>query len=170
MTGLVPRIAVLLDVAVRLRLHDRMKLLGALLGVVFATFLGTQQLGIFLGLVQKNSLLADGIVADVWIAPHDTQQGDATTTIPERTLYEARGTPDVAWASPLLFATAALVTEGGEAKAVRIVGFDAVTGHGGPWNVTAGDPADLRYPNTVFLDTIDREAHGGTNLGSVREV
>ena len=56
---LLPRISVLFETAVRMALHDRMKLAGALLGVVFATFLGGQQLGIFLGLVQKNTLLAD---------------------------------------------------------------------------------------------------------------
>ena len=39
---LYPRLAVLFDAAIRMMLHDRMKLAGALLGVVFATFLGGQ--------------------------------------------------------------------------------------------------------------------------------
>jgi hypothetical protein len=80
---LFPRIAVLFETAVRMALHDRMKLAGALLGVVFATFLGGQQLGIFLGLVQKNTLLADGVQADIWIAPKNTKQAEASTTLPD---------------------------------------------------------------------------------------
>lgn len=167
---LFPRLAVLFETAVRMTLHDRMKLAGALLGVVFATFLGAQQLGIFFGLVQKNTLLSDGVKADVWIAPKNTRQGEASSTLPERYLYAARATPGVAWADPLLFATGTLVTSGGTAEAVRLLGFDAATGHGGPWNVTAGDPEALRHPGTVFLDTIDRKRHGGTNIGSTREI
>lgn len=170
MTGLLPRAAVLFETAVRMTLHDRMKLAGALLGVVFATFLGGQQLGIFLGLVHKNTLLADGIPADIWIAPKNTKQAEASSTLPERFLYEARATPGVAWADPLLFQTGTIVTDDGSAEAVRILGFDAKSGRGGPWNVTAGDPALLRNPGTVFLDTIDRKRHGGTNLGSLREI
>ena len=170
MSLLPPRLAVLFDVAVRMALHDRMKLAGAVLGVVFATFLGAQQLGIFLGLVYKNTLLADGVEADIWVAPRDTQQAEAASTLPERTLYVARTQPGVAWADPLLFAAAPIVVEGGRAEPVRILGFDAATGRGGPWNVAAGDPAALRLPGTVFLDTIDRGRHGGTNLGSLREI
>ena len=170
MRGLFARVAVLMDTAVRMALFDRMKLAGALLGVVFATFLGAQQLGIFFGLVEKNTLLADGIEADIWIAPHDTQQAEASTTLNERLLYDARTTTGVAWADPLLFSTGTLVTEGGKAEPVRVLGYDVVSGHGGPWNVTAGEVADLRNPGTITLDTIDRAKHGGTNVGSVREL
>lgn len=164
------RASVIIDTAVRMALHDRMKLAGALLGVVFATFLGAQQLGIFLGLVAKNTMFADGIVADVWIAPKDTQQAAAGVTLPARALDVARTTPGVAWADPLLLAGGELVTEGGRSEPVQLIGFEADRGHGGPWNVTAGDPAALQVPGTVFVDTIDRKKHGGTNVGSVREI
>jgi putative ABC transport system permease protein len=170
MTAWRARLSVVLDTALRMALHDRMKLAGALLGVVFATFLGAQQLGIFLGLVKKNTLLTDGVVTDVWIAPHDTRQATASVDIPERALYVARTTPGVEWADPLLLASASLVTEGGTANAVQLLGFEAARGHGGPWNVTAGDPAALLVSDTVFLDTIDRAKNGGFNLGSVREI
>jgi putative ABC transport system permease protein len=170
MSGWRSRISVVLDTALRMALHDRMKLAGALLGVVFATFLGAQQLGIFLGLVKKNTLLTDGVEADVWIAPHDTQQATTSVDIPERALYVARTTPGVEWADPLLLSTGSLVTEGGTSNPVQVLGFEAARGHGGPWNVTAGDPASLLVPGTVFVDTIDRERNGGLNLGSVREL
>lgn len=170
MTAFRARLSVVLDTALRMALHDRMKLAGALLGVVFATFLGAQQLGIFMGLVKKNTLLTDGVVTDVWIAPHDTRQATATVTIPDRALYVARTTPGVAWADPLLLAQASVVTEGGTSRPVQLVGFEPEGGHGGPWNVTAGDVADLRVPGTVFVDTIDRGKNGGVNLGSVREI
>jgi putative ABC transport system permease protein len=165
-----PRIAVIVDTALRMTLFDRMKLTGALLGVVFATFLGGQQLGIFLGLVRKNTLLADGVAADVWIAPRGTQQAQASVTLPERTLYVARNTPGVAWADPLLLVGGTLVTEGGTSEQVQLLGFEAERGFGGPWNLTAGDPASLLVPGSVFVDTIDRERNHGLNLGSLREI
>ena len=170
MIALRGRLTVIVDTAIRMALFDRMKLTGALLGVVFATFLGAQQLGIFLGLVGKNTLFADWIVADVWIAPRNTDQAAAGVTIPERALDVARNTPGVAWADPLILAGGNLVTEGGNAEPVQLIGFEADRGHGGPWNVTAGDPASLRVPGTVFVDTIDRARHGGTNVSSVREI
>lgn len=170
MIALRARLAVIVDTAVRMALFDRMKLTGALLGVVFATFLGAQQLGIFLGLVAKNTMFADGIVADVWIAPRNTDQAAAGVTIPGRAVDVARNTPGVAWADPLILAGGSLVTEGGTSEPVQLIGFEADRGHGGPWNVTAGDPASLREPGTVFVDTIDRARHGGTNVGSVREI
>jgi putative ABC transport system permease protein len=170
MAGFGSRVVVVVDTALRMTLFDRMKLAGALLGVVFATFLGAQQLGIFLGLVRKNTLLADGVTADIWIAPRGTRQALASVTLPERTLYVARSTPGVAWADPLLLTGASIVTEGGTSEQLQLLGFEPGHGLGGPWNITAGDPASLAVPNTVFIDTIDRERNSGLNLGSIREI
>lgn len=164
------RVAVVLETALRMALFDRMKLAGAVLGVVFATFLGAQQLGIFLGLVQKNTLLADGVQTDLWIAPPDTRETTPSLPIAERALFVARNTPGVAWAEPLIVSGASLVTEGGSSEAIQLIGFEADRGRGGPWNVTAGDPAALRLPDKVFVDTIDRGRNGGINLGSEREI
>lgn len=169
--SLLSRVVVVVDVGVRMALQDRAKLLGALLGVVFATFLTAQQLGIFMGLVRKNTLLTDGIEAAIWIAPKGTRQALAGVTIPERAVYVARSRPDVAWADPILLAGASIITEGGlSSESVQLIGFEAGTGHGGPWNVVAGDPANLRQPGAMFFDAIDRFRFGGMNTGSVREV
>jgi putative ABC transport system permease protein len=151
-------------------LFDRMKLAGALAGVIFATFLGAQQLGIFMGLVRKNTMLPDGVVADVWVAPRNTQQATAAVSLPARALHVARTTPGVAWADPLLLTAGSVVTDGGTTEAVQLVGYEVERGHGGPWNITAGDPDSLRVPGSVFMDTIDRKRNGGLNLGSVREI
>lgn len=169
--SLPPRAVVVVDVAVRMALQDRLKLMGALLGVVFATFLTAQQIGIFMGLVKKNTLLADGIEADVWIAPKGTRQAQAGVTLPERARYVAAAHDGVAWAEPLLLGGAPIITEGGlSSESVQLIGFDAASGHGGPWNVVAGDPQALRQPGAVFFDAIDRFRFGGMNLGSVREI
>lgn len=170
MRGWRSRVTVVIDTALRMTLFDRMKLAGALLGVVFATFLGAQQLGIFLGLVRKNTLLPDGVTADIWIAPRGTRQALASVNLAERTLYVARSTPGVAWADPLLLTGASIVTEGGTSEQVQLLGFEPARGLGGPWNITAGDPASLRVPSSVFIDTIDRERNSGLNLGSLREI
>jgi putative ABC transport system permease protein len=76
----------------------------------------------------------------------------------------------VAWADPLLLTGASIVTEGGTSEQLQLLGFEPGHGLGGPWNITAGDPASLAVPNTVFIDTIDRERNSGLNLGSIREI
>lgn len=156
--------------AVAMMFHDRAKLGAGLVGVLFATVLIGQQAGTFMSLLAKNTMIVDHAGADVWIAPLGTTQVQPNDKLPERVLAQARAVPGVAWASPLYMTLGTFTLPGGGSEAVTILGVEPTTLRGGPWNVIAGDPADLAQPDAIFIEDSQREQLGQVNLGSVREV
>jgi putative ABC transport system permease protein len=85
-------------------------------------------------------------------------------------LNQARGTPGVAWAEPILIGGATVSRpEGGSEQAV-LIGTRGPSWRGGPFNIVAGNAAALAEPDSMIFEDSDREKFGGLNLGSVREV
>ena len=151
-------------------LFDKPKLVGTTLGVVFAVVLAAQQLGVLFGLLQKNTMFVDNAGAELWIVPPNTSQTAPGQRLSTALLDQARATPGVAVAAPLLMVGTSVSKPGGGSEATTLVGFDLDLGLGGPWNIVAGDVAALRSPDALFFEDAQREKFGGLNLGSVREV
>lgn len=168
--GFVLRWRTLASVGVAMMLHDKLKLLGTLAGVVFAVLLSNQQVGTFLGLIYKNEMYVVNAGADIFITPPGTEAFQAGKPIPETAVVQARVVPGVAWAEPLLFGASTLVLPNGGAEAVQVVGVKTPDLRGGPWNVVVGDPQALRLPDVMFFETADRAKYGGLNPGSAREL
>jgi putative ABC transport system permease protein len=157
-------------VAISMMLHGRLKSLGTLLGVVFAVVLSNQQIGTFLGLLDKNVMFVENTRADLWIVPPSTTTLQAGKPLATAVLFRARTTLGVQWAEPLLYGSATVTRPGGGSEQVTLVGTRAPRMAGGPWNVVAGEPAALLRPDTMFFEDSQREKLGGLNLGSAREV
>jgi len=157
-------------VAVAMMLHDRMKLAGGLVGVVFAALLATEQAGILFGLIGKNTMVVDRAGADIWILPQGSEQPQPGKALPEAVLNRARTTADVAIASPLIWAGGTLALPNGGTEPVTLLGVDPATRLGGPWNVVAGDPASLVQPDAMIFEDSQRDKLGALNLGSLREL
>jgi putative ABC transport system permease protein len=173
--GFLPRLLATFALALRMMFHDKPKLIGTTLGVVFAVVLSAQQLGVLFGLLQKNTMFVDNAGADVWITPPGTNQLQPGKRLPESILVQARATPGVALASPLIYGTGSIQRPAGGSEPVTIIGFDLPTTPdspwlGGPWNLVAGQREALALPNAAFLEDARREKMGAVNLGSVREV
>ncbi len=162
--------AAMARVGIAMLLHDRLKLVGTLVGVVFAVLLSNQQAATFFGLLDKNTMLARRSGADIWVTPPATESLQPGELMSDSTLVRARGTPGVAWAAPLLLAGGTVKLPSGGTEAIQIIGVELPARHGGPWNVVSGDPRDLTRPDAMFFEDSDREKLGGLNLGSVREV
>jgi putative ABC transport system permease protein len=158
------------NVGISMLFHDRLKLLGTLLGVIFAVVLSNQQGAIFFGLLSRNLLLQRNSGADVWITPAATEWTAPGELIPDSTVYQAKAMRDVEWASPILVGAGNLKLPSGGTEAVQIIGVEMPDAHGGPWNVVAGRVQDLAQPDAFFFEDSDREKFGGLNLGSVREL
>ena len=157
-------------VALRMMFHDKSKLIGTLLGVVFAVVLAGQQIGVLMGLLQKNTMLVDNAGAQLWVVPPNTTLAQAGQKLSTTLLDQARATPGVAAASPLVMVGTSITKPGGGSEAITLIGFELETGLGGPWNIVAGSVDALRQPDTLFFDEAPRARFGGLNLGSVREV
>lgn len=155
----------------KMMFHDRAKLAGTLLGVIFATVLMIQQLGVFGGLLYKNTQLVDNADADLWIVPPSTTQVTAAgSPLDISALTRARVTDGVAWAEPMLLGGAVMREPDGGTEAVTLIGTRLPRQAGGPWALVAGDASALAMPDTVIFEESQREELGGLDLGSVREL
>ena len=164
------RMRTMTRVAMRMIFHDRLKFAGTLFGVIFAVVLTNQQLGVFLGLLSKNTMFIDNAGAELWIVPASTKTLQAGKPLPMSALYTARTIPGVAWAEPLLFGGATISLPAGGSEPLTLIGTTAAHWRGGPWNVVAGTVDALRTPETMFFEDSERDKLGGLNIGSVREV
>jgi len=156
--------------ALAMAFSARAKFVGTLLGVVFAAMLANFQLGTMFGLLAKNTLFVDNAGADLWIVPPGTTFAQPGQRLSTALLDQARVTRGVSRASALVMVGTSIKKPGGGTEAITLVGVDLDTMLGGPFNVVAGDPRDLRRADTIFMEDAQRERFGGLNLGSVREV
>ncbi len=154
----------------RMALHARAKFVGTLLGVVFAALLANFQLGTMFGLLAKNTIFVDNAGADIWIVPPGTTFAQPGQRMSIALVDQARVTPGVGRAAPLVMVGTSITKPGGGSEGITLVGVDLATMLGGPFNLVAGSPGALRGPDTVIMEDAQRERFGGINLGSVREV
>ena len=150
--------------------HSKLKLLGTLLGVVFAVILSNQQLGTFLGLLQKNTMFIDNTKADVWIVPPGTEAFEPGKRMPISVQMAAQVQPGVATAQSILVGAVSVTLPSGKGEAVTVIGTKWPQFIGGPWNLVNGDASVLTLPDTMIFEDSQRTKFGGLNVGSLREV
>lgn len=168
--GFIQRWRTMGRVALRMMFHDRLKMAGTLMGVVFAVLLSNQQAGTFLGLLYKNVMFVRNTNADVWITPASTMTFQPGKPLPNEALMVARTAPGVSWAEPILVGQVAINMADGGSEPIQLIGARYPYEHGGPWNVVAGDAKGLALPNAITFEDSERERLGGMNIGSVREM
>jgi len=164
------RLRAMVGVGLRMMFHDKLKFVGTVAGVIVAVVLSVQQLGILLGLLERNTMFVDNAGGDVWVIPPETQTLQPGQQLSSSVLMRARVTPGVAIAAPLVLSAGSVLRPGGGTEAVTVVGTELPHLLGGPWNIIAGDPSVLAMPDTMFFEDSKREDLGGINLGSVREL
>jgi putative ABC transport system permease protein len=157
-------------IGLRMMVHDKIKFIGTLIGVVFAVVLVNQQGGTGLGILDRNVMYVDHAGADVWVMPAGTRTLQPGKLIEDTAVTQARAMPEVAWAEPILYGATTLSLPSGATEQVTLVGSRAPDWHGGPFNVVAGNPQDFGEPDAMTFEDSDREKFGGLNLGSVREM
>lgn len=164
------RLRVMLRVGLHMMFHDKAKLVGTVIGVVFAVVLAVQQLSILFGLLDKNVMFIDNAGADIWIVPPGTDKLQPGSPMGNGVLDTARATEGVEIAEPLLFGGASLKKPSGGVEGVTLVGTAYPSFLGGPWNIVAGSRDALAEPDTVFFEDSEREKYGALDLDSVREL
>lgn len=157
--------------ALKTLLADRGKLLTALVGVIFSLVLVNVQGGLFLGLIQKASLLVDRCDADIWIGHRGIENADLPGEIPEIWLHRIRGLTGVERAEPYIVGTGPMYFPTGSGfQGVWVVGSERTSMLGSGWNFSAGSRADLRRPDSVTVDELDDWKLGHPKVGEVREI
>jgi putative ABC transport system permease protein len=161
-------------IAIRMLTGDRQKFFGLVFGIAFSTLLITQQLTIFVNLLERG---ASGVfnvdAADVWVMDKVSRTTDVNFPMPSTALDRVRSVPGVAWAVPHLRAGASVRTKEGDLEGVSVVGVDDTTLIGLPKGMVEGSRAVLEQPDTVVIDDVGATrmfAQGDSPIGERLEL
>ena len=142
-------------VAVKMLVGDRAKYLGIIMGLTFASFLITEQMAIFTGLMTRTfGFITDASLADIWVMDPKVQFVDDIKPLQDMHLYRIRGVNGVEWAVPLYKGLLKAKLEDGNFQSVNVVGLDDSTLIGAPSKMLVGQPADLRRSEGVIVDIV----------------
>ena len=142
-------------IAIRMLTGDPQKFFGLVFGIAFSTLLITQQLTIFVNLLERG---ASGVYnvssADVWVMDPVSRTTDVAYAMPSTALDKVRGVPGVEWAVPHLRANASVRTKDGDLEGVAVIGVDDATLIGLPKNMVEGSVDVLSQPDSVVIDDV----------------
>jgi putative ABC transport system permease protein len=153
---------------------DPQKFYGLLFGIAFSTLLITQQMTIFVNLVERG---ASGVYnapeAEVWVMDPVSRTTDVSYAMPATALDKVRSIRGVEWAAPHLRAVANVRTKDGDLEGVAVIGVDDATLIGLPKRMANGDKNVLFAPDTVVIDDVGVDrlfSNGASPLGERLEL
>ncbi len=147
-------------IAIRMLTGDAQKFYGLVFGIAFSTLLITQQLTIFVNLLERGASAVFNVpTADLWVMDPVSRTTEVAYPMPATALDKVRSVPGVEWAVPHLRATASVRTGDGDLEGVAIVGVDDATLIGLPRRMAEGSIDVLSQPDAVVIDDV-----GTTNM------
>lgn len=142
-------------IAIRMLTGDAQKFYGLLFGIAFSTLLITQQLTIFVNLIERGaSAVYNAPEAEIWVMDPVSRTTEVNYAMPSTALDEVRSVEGVEWAVPHLRAGASVRTAEGDLEGVFIVGVDDATLIGLPDRFAEGQKQILSMPDTVVIDDV----------------
>lgn len=151
---------------------DRAKFIGIIIGLTFATFIITQQAGIFIGLMARTyGFVTDTSQPNIWVMDPEVQYIDDLKSIKQSRLFQVRSVEGVKWAVPMYKGILKARLQSGLFQNCNVIGIDDATLIGGPPKIIDGSIMDLRGPNSVIIDQVGaREKLNPIHLGEVFEI
>ncbi|WP_397569735.1 ABC transporter permease [Schlesneria sp. T3-172] len=139
--------------ALRMLTGDKSKYLSLILSITFATLLMSQQVSIFMGVVERSaSQIIDVRDADLWVMDSKVRYIDEAPFLPNNDLQRVRGVPGVEWAVRFHKSSATARLPDGNFRNVMLLGVDDATMVGSPRRMVLGELSDLNRANAVFID------------------
>jgi putative ABC transport system permease protein len=158
-------------IALRMLTGDRAKYLGLVFGVTFATLLMSQQVSVFMGILQRTgNQILEVRDADVWVMDNRVRYLDEAPGLQDTDLMRVRGVPGVAWAVRFYTGTVRARLEDGNCRNIHLVGLDDETLVGAPRELIAGSVDDLNRPDAVIVDKAGYEYMWGKEPFSLGRV
>jgi len=151
-------------------LHDRLRFVATVVGIVFSILLVTVQLGLYLGFGRIVTTMIDHASADLWIMPPGTKCFEDPSTLDERTRFQALSINGVAQAAPVVIGYAEWRIPAGGTLPVFIVGSDLREGGLLPWNLVEGSLEALMIPGAVAVDRSYFDRLGVDGIGANAEI
>ncbi len=156
--------------ALKMLLHDRATTAGSLLGVIAIVFLVGQQLSVLFGLFSYMSVLVDHSGADIWICSKNTENVNASGSIPIRYLDRIGGLTGIEWVEPIVFGSGTFKREDGQRQVVQVVGVRNPRMVLGPWRFAQGSPESMFDYDGITVDKLDLKILGYPKLHQFYEI
>ncbi|MGE3771973.1 MAG: ABC transporter permease [Gammaproteobacteria bacterium] len=141
-------------IALRMLTGDRAKYLGLVFTIAFASFLLTNQISIFVGIIQRTaSQIVDVVDAEIWVMDPATEYVDEIKPLKETDLLRVRGVDGVAWAVRLFKGLPRITAPDGRFRQAILLGLDDATLVGAPHGkLRVGRLDSLREPDAIVID------------------
>lgn len=140
--------------ALKMLFGDSAKYLMLVFGVMFATFLMTQQSSVFCGLMRWTTAILKNAPAPIWVVETEVRQVNQTIAMRDTDLGRVRSVAGVEWAMPLYSGVQNVRLENGSLTVVQLLGIDSTTFAGAPTRMLEGSIEALRQPNAVIVDDL----------------
>ena len=127
-------------------IHDRLRFVATVVGIVFSIVLVTVQMGLFLSFDRMVTTMIDHASADLWVVPPGTKCFEDPSLVDERERFRALSIDGVAEAQPIVIGFAQWRLPSGGTTPVFIVGSDPRAGGLHAWNLVEGKSCRSRNP------------------------
>jgi putative ABC transport system permease protein len=151
-------------------LHDRVRLLVTLTGIVFAVVLSAIQLGLFVGFRRATSDVIAFAGADLWVMSRGVTNLENAVPFSERKAYDARAIDGVASVQKHIIQFAQWKKPDGGQELVTIIGTESGAPLGQPWNLVQGSIDALAEPDAVIVDELYLGKLGIRGIGDTVEI
>jgi putative ABC transport system permease protein len=162
--------SLIVKLAYRNLLHDRLRFVATIVGIVFSIVLVTIQLGIYFGFERTVTTMIDHASADLWIVPLGTKSFEDLSVLDEHDVAQARSIPGVAAAVPVIIGFTGWQVPSGGTTPVFMIGSPPGSVGLQPWNIVAGTRDALAAPHAVAADKFYFDRLGVTGLGDSTQV
>lgn len=154
--------------ALKMLVGDRVKYISIVLGLMFASFIITQQAAILVGIVNRTyGIIRDTSQPNIWVVDRTVQFIDDIKPLKDTDLYRVRSVEGVAWAVPLYKGTIQARLKNGTFQTCILIGIDDATLIGGPPIMLQGKVQDLRMPDAIIVDKVGAESKLAERRGDV---
>ncbi len=141
-------------VAIKMLVGDRVKYIGIVTGLTFASLLITQQAAIFIGVMTWTfGMITDIALPDIWVVDPKVLFVDDSKPLMNSQLYRVRGIPGVDWAVPLYRGMTRVRLQSGILQECLVLGLDDATLIGGPPQMKEGKLTDLKLNDAIIVNT-----------------
>jgi len=161
----------ILTLALRNLLHDRIRLTVTLVGILFSIVLVAVQLGLYLGSSRMITANIGKSDADLFVTTFGAKSfEDGGILLTDRERHQALATPGVQSVVPIVVAFAEWRKPAGGSTRVVVVGSDS-DDHGLiPWSLAEGTLEDIKAPDAIAVDRSYLGELGINGIGDTAQI
>jgi len=144
----------MLEVAVKMLMHDRTKYLGLFTGIGFTAFLVTFAMAYFAGFMTRGfALVSENPSATVWVMDPAVSSTEATIDMSDASLGLVRSVEGVSYAVALYLGDVTARFPNGHFQSFQMIGVDDATLSGVPKHGSSPNIALLHMPDSIIVDS-----------------